>query len=85
MRVSVTVTQYLSQQVYVVGEVRAPGPQSLRHASTLLEILVKAGGPTAEAGWEVVVVRAAEAPGRPLAPRRAPGRVIRPSAWTWRS
>jgi polysaccharide export outer membrane protein len=37
--------------------VRAPGPQNLKHASTLLEILAKAGGPTAEAGWEVVIVR----------------------------
>ena len=64
-QVSVTVIQFLSQQVYVVGEVRAPGPQSLQHASTLLEILVKAGGPTAEAGWEVVLVRASDTQGRP--------------------
>jgi polysaccharide export outer membrane protein len=64
-QVSVTVTQYLSQQVYVVGEVRSPGPQNLKHASTLLEILVKAGGPTAEAGWEVVLVRASDIPASP--------------------
>ena len=65
-QVSITVTQYLSQQVNVVGEVRAPGPQSLKHASTLLEILVKAGGPTAESGWEVVLVRASDTHVSPL-------------------
>jgi protein involved in polysaccharide export with SLBB domain len=65
-QVSVAVTQYLSQQVYVVGEVRSPGPQSLKHASTLLEILVQAGGPTAESGWEVVLVRASDTPASPL-------------------
>jgi polysaccharide export outer membrane protein len=65
-QVSVTVTQYLSQQVYVVGEVRSPGPQSLKHASTLLEILVQAGGPTAESGWEAVLVRAADTQASPL-------------------
>jgi polysaccharide export outer membrane protein len=75
-QVSVTVTQYLSQQVYIVGEVRLPGPQSLTHASTLLELLVKAGGPTAEAGWEVVLVRVAEpsagAPATPAGQRERP-------------
>jgi polysaccharide export outer membrane protein len=64
-QVSVTVTQYVSQQVYVVGEVQSPGPQSLKHASTLLEILVQAGGPTAESGWEVVLVRASSTPASP--------------------
>lgn len=58
-QVSVTVVQFLSQQVYVLGEVRAPGPQNLVHAATLVEILAKAGGPTSEAGGEVIIVRAA--------------------------
>jgi polysaccharide export outer membrane protein len=64
-QVSVTVTQYVSQQVYIVGEVRSPGLQSLKHASTLLEILVQAGGPTAEAGWEAVLVRASSTQANP--------------------
>jgi polysaccharide biosynthesis/export protein len=62
-QVSVTVIQFLSQQVYVIGEIRAPGPQNLKHASTLLEILAKAGGPTSEAGWEVVILRSSNTPG----------------------
>jgi polysaccharide export outer membrane protein len=56
-QVNVTVEQFQSQQVYVIGEVRSPGPYVLKHASTLLEILVGAGGPTPNAGWEVMVVR----------------------------
>jgi polysaccharide export outer membrane protein len=67
-QVSVTVAQYLSQQVYVVGEVRSPGPQSLTHAATLLEVLAKAGGPTADAGWEVVLVRPSAQPVSALSP-----------------
>jgi polysaccharide export outer membrane protein len=56
-QVSVTIRQFQSQQVYVVGEVKAPGTYVLKHASTLLEVLSQAGGPTPNAGWEVVVVR----------------------------
>jgi polysaccharide biosynthesis/export protein len=59
-QVSVTVIQFLSQRISVLGEVRASGAQNLQHTSTLLEILAKAGGPTPEAGREVVIVRASE-------------------------
>jgi polysaccharide biosynthesis/export protein len=62
-QVSVTVVQFLSQQVSVIGEIRAPGSQNLKHASTLLEILAKAGGPTSDAGWEVVILRPSSTPG----------------------
>jgi polysaccharide export outer membrane protein len=60
-QVSVTVTRFQSQQVYVVGAVKSPGPYELQHPSTLVELLTRAGGPTPEAGWEVIVARA---PGR---------------------
>jgi polysaccharide export outer membrane protein len=56
-QVSVTVEQIQSQQVRVVGEVKAPGIYALQPASTLLEILGDARGPTADAGLEVIVVR----------------------------
>lgn len=57
-QVTVEVVEVQSQQVHVLGEVREPGVYELKHALTLRELLAKAGGPTPEAGWEVVVVRA---------------------------
>jgi polysaccharide export outer membrane protein len=57
-QVSVTVEQIQSQQVRVVGEVKGPGIYALRPASTLLETLGDARGPTVDAGLEVIVVRA---------------------------
>jgi polysaccharide export outer membrane protein len=72
-QVSVTVARFQSQQVYIVGEVKSPGPYELQHASTLVELLTRAGGPTANAGWEVIVAQApkgtkAEEGGRKVAP-----------------
>jgi polysaccharide export outer membrane protein len=64
-QVSVTVVEFRSQPVHVVGEVRKPGTYVLRHASTLREILAEAGGPTPDAGQEVMVLRAAESEGSP--------------------
>ncbi|RMF89999.1 MAG: hypothetical protein D6736_07460 [Nitrospinota bacterium] len=60
-QVSVTVTQYQSQKVYVLGAVRSPGIYTLRQDTTLLELISKAGGPTGDAGLEVLVVKASEA------------------------
>ena len=57
-QVTVEVVEVRSQQVQVLGEVREPGVYELKRALTLRELLAKAGGPTPEAGWEVVVVRA---------------------------
>jgi polysaccharide biosynthesis/export protein len=59
-QVSVTVARFQSQQVYVVGEVKSPGPYELQHASTLVELLTRAGGPTSNAGWEVIVAQASK-------------------------
>jgi polysaccharide export outer membrane protein len=59
-QVSVTVTRFQSQQVYVIGEVKSPGPYELPHATTLIEILTRAGGLTPNAGWEVVVAQGAK-------------------------
>jgi polysaccharide export outer membrane protein len=57
-QVTVVVTQIKSQQVHVGGEVKTPGTYPLRRASTLLEVLLQAGGTTANAGGEVLVLRA---------------------------
>jgi polysaccharide export outer membrane protein len=58
-QVGVTVTKFQSQQAYVVGAVKTPGPLELPHATTLVELLTRAGGPTPDAGWEVIVVKSA--------------------------
>jgi len=55
--VSVALDQYGSQRVLVVGEVRQAGSYPLSGPTTLLEILLKAGAPTAAAGTEALVVR----------------------------
>ena len=57
-QVTVTVEQFKSQQVNVIGEVKTPGTYPLRRESTLLEVLLQAGGATANAGGNVLVVRA---------------------------
>jgi polysaccharide export outer membrane protein len=58
--VGVTVTQHKSQQVYVMGAVSKPGPYALQRQTTLLEALSAAGGPTPEAGFEVILTHAAD-------------------------
>ena len=56
-QVTVTVEEYHSQQVFVQGAVRQPGPYPLTGGTTLFEVLTRAGYVTAEAGNEVLVVR----------------------------
>jgi polysaccharide biosynthesis/export protein len=62
-QVGVTVTQHKSQQIYVMGAVRTPGAYPLQRQTTLLEMLSAAGGPTPEAGFEVIVTRATDKSG----------------------
>ena len=64
-QVGVTVTQYKSQQVYVMGAVKTPGPYPLRRQATVLEMLSAAGGPIPDAGLEVMLVRATDAQALP--------------------
>jgi polysaccharide biosynthesis/export protein len=59
-QIAITVTQYRSQQVYVLGAVKSPGVHTLKHNTTLLELISEAGGPTQEAGLEVIIARAKE-------------------------
>jgi polysaccharide export outer membrane protein len=56
-QLTMAVTQYSSQQVYVLGAVKAPGVQMLKRHTTLLELIAAAGGPTPEAGAEVILAR----------------------------
>jgi len=57
-QITIAVTQYSSQQVYVLGAVKSPGVHTLKHNTTLLELISAAGGPTQEAGAEVILARA---------------------------
>jgi polysaccharide biosynthesis/export protein len=57
--VSVLVDQPGSQQVLVIGEVKQAGSYPLMGRTTVLEALLKAGAPTANAGTEALVVRGA--------------------------
>lgn len=62
-QVNVTVKEYKSKQVFVLGEVggtgtgKGPGAYPLIGKTTLMEILAEAGGPTKDAGAEVVIIR----------------------------
>lgn len=57
--VEVTVREYQSRFVTVLGEVNAPGRKALRGRTRLIDVLVEAGGFTARASGEVIVTRAA--------------------------
>jgi polysaccharide export outer membrane protein len=56
-QVSVKVLDFASQHIFVAGEVAKAGDVALAGSLTLLEALMKAGGPSANAGPEVVVLR----------------------------
>ncbi len=56
-QLSVSVDEYQSQRVFIVGEVRAPGSYPLSGETTVIEALAVAGSTTAEASGELLVVR----------------------------
>jgi polysaccharide biosynthesis/export protein len=57
-QMAITIVQYRSQQVYILGAVKTPGVHTLKHNTTLLELISEVGGPTQEAGSEVIIARA---------------------------
>jgi polysaccharide export outer membrane protein len=56
-QITVAVEQYRSQRVFVIGEVRTPGPVILTGGMTLVEALSRAGSTIPSASGEVLVVR----------------------------
>jgi polysaccharide export outer membrane protein len=71
-RVSVEISQYVSQRVFVMGEVHTPGAVSLTGPMTLLEVLARSGSLTEQAGGDVVILRDANhVSSLPLAPGQA--------------
>jgi polysaccharide biosynthesis/export protein len=59
-QVTVAVEQYRSQRVFVMGEVRQPGPVPLTGGMTLIEALARAGSTTSTASGEVAIVRGSQ-------------------------
>jgi polysaccharide export outer membrane protein len=59
-QVGVSVEEFRSQQVFIVGEVRQPGILQFTGSMTMIEALARAGATTDRAGIEAVIVRTPE-------------------------
>jgi polysaccharide export outer membrane protein len=71
-QVTVTVKEYKSKKVFILGEVGGPqrsglgpGAYPLTGKTTLVEILSLAGGPTKDAGSEIAIIRPKNKRGNP--------------------
>jgi polysaccharide biosynthesis/export protein len=69
-QVAVTIDQYRSQQVFVMGEVRQPGSLQFTGTMDVIEALARAGAVTDRADTEALIVRSPN--GAPAAPASAP-------------
>jgi polysaccharide export outer membrane protein len=58
-QITVSMDQYRSQKIFVVGEVRAPGSYPLSGDMSLVEALARAGSTLSSASGEAVIVHAA--------------------------
>jgi polysaccharide biosynthesis/export protein len=67
-QVTVAVEQYRSQRVFVMGEVRNPGPVPLVGGMTLIEALARAGSTLPSSSGEVAIVRALQGAKGPTLP-----------------
>lgn len=72
-RVSVSVREYRSKVVFVVGELARPGTYPLAGETRVVEILSRAGPLAPSAGSEVLVVRPLAGADRPLLPGEVQG------------
>jgi len=72
-QVSIQVTEYRSQKIFVIGEVNSPGAYPLTRRTLLVEAIAMAGGVKPEADNEVMIVRPTKnhVPKRPLLPDEA--------------
>src|SRR3954469_17788466 len=77
---TVAVEQYRSQRVFVMGEVRNPGPVPLTGGMTLVEALARAGSTLPSASGEVAIVRDSDgAAGPAVLDSKAGDNIIRAS------
>jgi polysaccharide export outer membrane protein len=67
-QVSVSVREYRSKVVFVVGDVTRPGTYPLAGETRIVEILSRAGPLAPSAGSEVLIVRPVEPTSRPILP-----------------
>lgn len=67
-QVTVSVQEYRSKNVYVMGEVSKPGPYPLTGAMTILELVSKAGLTAGTSAGEVLIVRPRAEVSGPLLP-----------------
>lgn len=56
-QVQVSVKDFQSSMVSVLGAVTAPGPVQLMGRQTLMQVISKAGGITRDAGREIIIIR----------------------------
>jgi polysaccharide export outer membrane protein len=76
-QVTVSVLEYRSKRVFVVGEVRQPGTHVLAGDMSVIEVLARAGSTTTNAADHVLVVRPAMAQGPVLPDQDQATEVIR--------
>jgi polysaccharide export outer membrane protein len=76
-QVTVSVVEYRSKRVFVVGEVREPGTHSLNGDMSVIEALARAGSVTGGAADYVLIVRPADATGPVLPGQDQTAEVIR--------
>ena len=67
-QVTVAVEHYRSQRIFVMGEVRSPGPMALTGGMTLIEALARAGSTLPSASGEVAIVRSRASTSGPVMP-----------------
>lgn len=68
-QLSVSIDQYRSQQIYIVGEVRSPGSYMLKGPMTLIEAIALAGSALPSASDDILIVRPKD--GKPHGPTLA--------------
>ena len=56
-QITISVDKYNSKKVFVLGEVHKPGTYPLTGRTDLLDIISQSGGPTSEAGIELMIIR----------------------------
>jgi polysaccharide export outer membrane protein len=56
-QVTVSILEYQSKRVFVLGAIRNPGPYELQGRQTLLHAIAEAGGLIPEAGNEIIITR----------------------------
>lgn len=69
-QLTVSVDQYKSQKVYIVGEVRTPGAYALSGNMSLVEILARAGSTLPSASGEAVIVHGGDTAQGPTLPTK---------------